>query len=222
MNRLGISINCHEMLQIDTLLATKLTQDAGQHRVHVPEEIKSNTVVHGAMDNFDHEENTLSGVGGSHDIALLLFQNSNEEKDSKKDQPGYIQIPPKSVTQSAKARLLDHVLSCQVLIYAKKYMENEENIYNLRKFYRSFKFSSRKQLKTWSAAWSNLFPVVKNNLIPLFAATNRLLSSLVEVMTSFAFTPVVPYLATEFDTIFTCMKNFQDVVQQRNLEYGPL
>ena len=54
MNRLGISINYHEMLQINTLLATKLVQDAGQHRVPVAEEIKSNTIAHGAMENFDH------------------------------------------------------------------------------------------------------------------------------------------------------------------------
>ena len=103
---------------IETLLATKFTQDAGQHRVPVAEETKSNTIVHGAMDNLDQEENTLSGVGESHDTVLLRFQNSNEEKDSKKDQPGYIQMLPESVKQSPKVRSLDHVLPCQVLIYA--------------------------------------------------------------------------------------------------------
>ena len=103
---------------IETLLATKFTQDAGQHRVPVAEEIKSNTIVHGAMDNLDQEENTLSGVGESHDTVLLRFQNSNEEKDSKKDQPGYIQMLPESVKQSPKVRSLDRVLPCQVLIYA--------------------------------------------------------------------------------------------------------
>ena len=41
MNCLGISINYHEMLQIDTLLAPKLIQDAGRHCVPVTEEIKS-------------------------------------------------------------------------------------------------------------------------------------------------------------------------------------
>lgn len=29
------------------------------------------------MDNFDHEENTPSGKGGSHDTILMLFQNTN-------------------------------------------------------------------------------------------------------------------------------------------------
>ena len=60
MNCLGISINYHEILN---LLATKLIQDAGQHRVPVAEEIKSNSIIHGAMNNF----------GGSHDTALVLF-----------------------------------------------------------------------------------------------------------------------------------------------------
>ena len=41
MNCLGISINYHEMLQIDTLLAPKLIQDAGRQCVPVTEEIKS-------------------------------------------------------------------------------------------------------------------------------------------------------------------------------------
>ena len=35
-------------------------------------------------------------------------------------------------------------------------------------------------------------------------------------------TPILPNPATEYKTIFTCMKNFQDVLQQRNLDYGPL
>ena len=42
------------------------------------------------------------------------------------------------------------------------------------------------------------------------------------VITRFAFTPIIPHLATEYDTIFTCMRNFQDVLLQRDLEYGPL
>ena len=69
------------MLQIDTLLAIKLIQDAGQHRVLVAQEIMLNKIVHRAKDNFDHEEDTLSGVGGSHNTVLLLFQDPNEEKE---------------------------------------------------------------------------------------------------------------------------------------------
>ena len=31
------------------------------------------------MDNFDHDENTLSGIGGSHDTVLVLFQNQERK-----------------------------------------------------------------------------------------------------------------------------------------------
>ena len=42
------------------------------------------------------------------------------------------------------------------------------------------------------------------------------------VITRFAFTPIIPHPATEYDRIFTSMRNLQDVLLQRDLEYGPL
>ena len=44
----------------------------------------------------------------------------------------------------------------------------------------------------------------------------------VDAVTRFSFTPIIPHPATEYDTTFTCMLNFQDVLSQRNQEYGPL
>ena len=32
--------------------------------------------------------------------------------------------------------------------------------------------------------------------------------------------PIIPYPATEYGTIYTCMKNFQDVLHQKNMPYG--
>ena len=37
-----------------------------------------------------------------------------------------------------------------------------------------------------------------------------------------AFTPIIPHPDTDFSTIYTCMKNYQDVLIQRNVPYGPL
>lgn len=114
----------------------------------------------------------------------MLFQNSIEEKDSKKDQPGYIQMLPESVTQSAKIRSLDHVLPCQLLSKAKKRGKIPETFTASGSFTDTFKFSPRKQFKIWSAARSNLFAMVENNTNPSFPATNSLLSSPAEVITS--------------------------------------
>ena len=73
LNRLGLSISYYEMMRIDTRLAKRTIMEAGNFRVPVGETIESGTIVQGAMDNFDHDENTMSGKNGSHDTIFMLF-----------------------------------------------------------------------------------------------------------------------------------------------------
>ena len=58
------------------------------------------------MDNFNHEENTSSGIGGSHDTILVLLQKSDEievnEEISRK--------PEDIAALSQNKRSLGHVL----------------------------------------------------------------------------------------------------------------
>ena len=64
------------------------------------------------MDNFDHEENTLSGIIGSHDTILGLCQNPGMKDTLEK-------ISTKPVTicgMSANKRSLSQTLDCQTLI----------------------------------------------------------------------------------------------------------
>ena len=35
--------------------------------------MKDSIIIQGAMDNFDHDEATKSGIKGSHDTVLMLF-----------------------------------------------------------------------------------------------------------------------------------------------------
>ena len=56
--------------------------------------------------------------------------------------------------------------------------------------------------------------------VPSFSAINSLLSSKAIIPTSIAFAPILPYPATEFDSINTCMINFQDMLRQKKLPYG--
>jgi len=80
---------------------------------------------------------------------------------------------------------------------------------------------SKDQFKIWSAARSKAITDTDID-IPSFVATNSLFAEPVDSITKFAFTPILPYPATEYDTIFTSMINFQDVLNQRNQDYGPL
>ena len=36
------------------------------------------------------------------------------------------------------------------------------------------------------------------------------------------FTPIIPHPVTEYSTIYTCLKNYQDILNQRHIPYGPL
>ena len=77
-NRLGLCISYDDLERVDMCQTQQLINLAGPSRVPVPENIDSSSIIHGAMDNFDHEENTSSGAGGCHDTFLVLFQKNDE------------------------------------------------------------------------------------------------------------------------------------------------
>jgi hypothetical protein len=63
---------------------------------------------------------------------------------------------------------------------------------------------------------------VDESHVPTFTAVKSLLGTSITCITQCAFTPILPYPATQYDTIFTTMINFQDVLLQRGHENGPL
>ena len=58
--------------------------------------------------------------------------------------------------------------------------------------------------------------------IPTFSAMNSFLQNQQIIKTKVDFTPILTYLAAEYDTIYTVMCNFQDVLWQKFQPYGPL
>ena len=59
--RLGICVHYKEVLNTDTAVAENIIDKTGENRAPVSDSITSTDIVQGAMDNFDHDENTLSG-----------------------------------------------------------------------------------------------------------------------------------------------------------------
>ena len=84
MNRLGLSISYDEMMRIDTRLAQRVMEEAVEFRVPVVRSIKPGVILRGAIDNFDHDVETLSGKDGSHDTILMLFQDTNSNDNKHK------------------------------------------------------------------------------------------------------------------------------------------
>ena len=76
-----------QLIEVFNLLGICMSYDeVGQNYskllVPVPQSIIPNVLVQGAMGNFHHEENTQSGIGGTHDTVMVLFQN-NEKRNVK-------------------------------------------------------------------------------------------------------------------------------------------
>ena len=105
---MGYAISYSELEQIDNALTQRTIHRAESYRVPVPPSIKPSVLIQGAMDNFDHEENTSSGIAGSHDTILVLFQNC---ENTDQDDAGKSCKP-----QDDCSKPITHILNCQKLV----------------------------------------------------------------------------------------------------------
>ena len=173
------------------------------------------------MNNFDHQENTQSGKGGSHDAILMLFENSN---GTSQDSQQIISWISDNITPNKRS--LEHILHCQKLVRRGKFTErgriNDQPSQSID--HTAIITSSSVQYKQWVLAQHLTRCDHENELstIPLFAATNSLLFNDCKPVTRIAFTPIIPYPATEFDNSYTAMVNFQDIPSQKKVKYGPV
>ena len=75
-NRLGLCI-CHDKLErTDCCLANEIVNSCIEFKVLLSPTITSASIIHGEMDNFDHNKNTLSGKGSNHDswcFRMLIY-----------------------------------------------------------------------------------------------------------------------------------------------------
>ena len=85
-----------------------LTIERSQGDVPLPTHFDLTKFTIGAFDNFDHEEATLSGIGGSHDTVSVLFQ----------DMPEVIPLKPNISSTAVEhgSRMFKKELPCQNLI----------------------------------------------------------------------------------------------------------
>ena len=111
MNRLGLCMTYNELERIDIELATRSIESARENSVSVPENIENSIAIHGAMDNFDDEKGTQSGIGSSHDTILMLFQNAYDSVDDH-----CLEISKQPSNASSDKRSLEHILNSQKLV----------------------------------------------------------------------------------------------------------
>ena len=119
---MGLVISFDEIDRIDIGNTQEIINLTGPNRVPVPKNMNSSSIIHGAMDYFDHEESTLSGIEGSHDTILVLFQKPDmvqiQEEISKK---------PENISKLlANKSSLSCILDCRTLIRRGKFCSRVE------------------------------------------------------------------------------------------------
>ena len=163
-------------------------------------------MIHGVMDNFDHEEIMLSGIGGSHDTILMVFQNGNDTLDDATAQINHV---PNNLFP--KKRLLEHIIDCQKIIRRRKFSGREQSLTTFQPSHHIDHIltidTSLTHYKTWilacHAGRSQIlnFTECASPTIPSYAAMKSLLTNKSYLITRISFTPIIPYTATEFDTM---------------------
>jgi hypothetical protein len=217
MNRLNLAISYDSMKRINTSVAQKMVEDTLPNRCPVSSMISEWHVVQGAMDNFDHTENTVSGKDSSHDTVLVIFQN--QPRDSSTED---IQMPRCS-TPLGKRKFAD-VLPCQVIEKSHLFKGTGDipETFSTTPYNDNRKHSVDDDYFLWCMARQK-YTDREEGSFPSFTATMSALQDPLKFdVTKTSFVPILPYVATEMDTIFTSMINFQDVLKQKNAVSGAL
>ena len=109
LNKIGLCISYDKLQRTDFGLMKRVINATGSNSVPISLSIDKKHSFMGAMDNFDHTEVTSSGIGGSHNTILMLFQSQNENGNS----PKALSKKPTDSLQNQKS--LDKILPCQEL-----------------------------------------------------------------------------------------------------------
>ena len=218
-NHFGMCVSYDEILRYHNDMVW-LTVESGHDNVPLPSHFSTEDNTSGTLDNFDHEEATLSGIGGSHDTVLVLFQDKTIESPAKPlISESYIVHGPK---------VFNCELPCQEL---KEYIkpvrkpdlpedyEVEPELYTLGQLQHDE--ISQKDI-IWSLARMNL-PTSESQMVthtndkqtmPSWSGFNSIVTSENVPQKKVGFLPLIPQPVTQYATVYTALKNFQNVLSQ--------
>ena len=153
----------------------------------------------------------------------MLFQNSY---DSVEDQ--CLEISKQANNVSSNKTSLNHIFNCQKLVRYGIFSSRDEIPDDFQTKIDSvkdqIKITASEKYKTWHLVKSRV-PELSNKVssgVPSFISVNSLRETNYASITTVVFTSIIPYPATDYDTISTAMINFQDVLLQKGLACAPL
>ena len=208
-NRLGLGVSYEEVERVDTsIIERTIDLVCEDNRVPVPPHIDDETIIHNATDNFDDKV--------TDDSILMLFQNRYNDTVSFESS-----ISRREGSTADRARKLPSALPCQTLIEIHK---GNKRCCIPKDYVSAFHdFTDAKDLldyDVWYFIWYIGSKISK--YLASFSAVRGLLSEEVVTKTSIGFKLILPHPITDFESVYTVMRNFQEVLKQKKQSCGPL
>lgn len=214
-NRYGLCISYDEVQRYHNDMGRFIVESSSDE-VPFPSHFGSSQFTIAAFDNFDHDEATLSGIGGSHDTVSVLFQDDDGSKVEK---------PRISETRTEHGpKTFNCELKCQELqpFYkpAKRADLSADYATETHPVDKDLLQAVRKKDLAWSLARLDLSEnqtsiniKPSDQTMPAWRETNTVLSEKDISKKRVGFLPVLPYPVTQYDTVYTALKNFNGILQ---------
>jgi len=197
-----------------------LIVENNSHRVPFPSNFDEKQFTVAAFDNFDHNEATLSGIGGCHDTVTVLFQEDTFVGDGKP------KVSETNIRHGSKS--FHSELKCQSLLAyhkpAKKPDIPADFEVQAEPPPANKDALNKSALKdtVWTLSHLDLCETVEGVVnvkpikqdMPSWSACNSVWTNEDIPIMRVAFLPVFPHPVTEYCTVYSAMKNMVDLLHQ--------
>ena len=218
-NHFGLGISYQKLRRYHNDLASYVLSQ-NSDGVPLPSHFQKNIHTTAAFDNFDHNEHTPSGLGSSHDTVSILVQDIPDVINRKSNMSETL------VQHGCKTFI--GPLPCQRLQEYNRFSKKIEIPMNYNPCVELFTMAERENedIKKTDLAWelsrldlSNISneiirPYCEEQSMPSWKSFNSVISNKKLKVQQIGFLPVLPYPVTEYDTVYTSLQNFKNILSQ--------
>lgn len=222
LNKLGHSISYQALKDLDTEITRAIINEDENKKVIVPKNIVQNPslYLHGAVDNNDFNEETLSGKNTTHVTAMVVYQ----EQDSSQNE---ISLKHRRTAVEDFCDL--KTLNCQEIYHCEITKAKPMSISN---YVETTGLLDTQNSPNINILWvlcrlhydedNKNFVRPSTNAVPGWTPFQQLLSSENLPMSTVGYCPIIPHPPTSRDVVYTSMKNFIDLSRSLQKETAVL
>ncbi|KAK4885392.1 hypothetical protein RN001_001663 [Aquatica leii] len=213
----GHSVSYKDVLRIrNTIAQEEIIRYSCNDNCYIPRQLVPNKLVQFAADNIDILEETLDKGPTFHATQMIAFQQG----------PPYLETEtytkPKIIPYKAKLEIPENVHLLRKINYNKSQKVtpsiNNKNIL-------CDEYGTKNFIFPYNLAWifcrtSINHDVPKNCVtIPQWSGFSKLIHQDDTYVTTYGYLPILPYVASDYDTIWTTMKRCSDIAAKLNNNY---